>query len=184
MTDALPVVVQRATPGFLRDHIAGVRDVYRTAFAEGNALEAQRWIHGAFLHHLRRDGFGAMVAVSEHDRVVGFAYGFRYRRDGWFGSHVDPALRAAGLREWGEDAFEFVELAVLPGYRRRGIAGQMHDRLLSAARHRTALLTTETDNSAARAMYERRGWIVLLEDFRFSSSQTATAVVMGRRLDG
>lgn len=82
-----------------------------------------------------RDGCCAVIALVEPDWIVGLTYGFTSSHEGWFGMCLDPALDAAGVQQWGEDAFEFVELAVLPESRKRGVAGRMHDRLFSAMSH-------------------------------------------------
>ncbi|WP_372492658.1 GNAT family N-acetyltransferase [Microbacterium aurugineum] len=75
-----------------------------------------------------------------------------------------PCSRPLGSKVsgWVGGHFEFVELAVTPEARGRGIGGQLHDALLANLDHRRALLATSSsqDDPAVR-LYSSRGWVSL-----------------------
>lgn len=66
------------------------------------------------------------------------------------------------VADWVGGHFEFVELAVVPDARRRGIGGLLHDVLLSELDHDRALLaTSDRSDDPAVALYRSRGWVTL-----------------------
>ena len=71
----------------------------------------------------------------------------------------------AGRTRWlAPGHFEFVELAVRPDLRRRGISGRLHDALLSGLDAPTAVLSTEVENEPAIGLYLGRGWEVVIPE--------------------
>ncbi len=66
-------------------------------------------------------------------------------------------LGRSRAQQWLSDCFEFVELAVVPNYRRQGIGTQLHNHLLADLPHATALLITR-ENSPALQFYRHQGW--------------------------
>jgi ribosomal protein S18 acetylase RimI-like enzyme len=91
---------------------------------------------------------------------------------------MDEATRARWLRP---GHFEFVELAVRPDLRRRGLGGGLHDALLGGLDAPTAVLSTEVDNEAAIALYGGRGWQVIVPALDFGPD-FPPFLVMGREL--
>jgi ribosomal protein S18 acetylase RimI-like enzyme len=100
--------------------------------------------------------------------LAGFAYGYLGSPGEWWHDHVSAALGSELTRRWLPPGhFEFVELQVHPDFRRGGIGGRLHDALLGGVSSPTAVLSTQRDNTAAVALYEARGWEVILGEIRF-----------------
>ena len=91
-------------------------------------------------------------------RMVGYGLGYRLPEGGrwWRGlmTPVDPAL----LEEDGSRTFALNYIMVLRDYRRRGIARQLHDALLSSRPEKRATLLVQPSNTAARTAYDHWGW--------------------------
>ncbi len=121
----------------------------------------------SFMRHARRGGFRCVVAEDSSDGVVGFGYGYTSKPGQWWRDVVEEALSKENAKKWLADAFELVELAVLPSMQGHGIGGRIHDELLRGLPHRTAVLSTFQAESPALKLYRNRGWITLLWDFDF-----------------
>jgi ribosomal protein S18 acetylase RimI-like enzyme len=132
--------------------------------------------------HLERAGFRF---VAEHDasgRLAGIAYGYRGAAGQWWHDLVSGAMDEAARVRWlAPGHFEFVELAVRPDQRRRGIGGRLHDALLSDLDAPTAVLSTEVENEPAVGLYLGRGWEVVLPEIDFGAGYPPF-LVMGRDL--
>jgi ribosomal protein S18 acetylase RimI-like enzyme len=85
------------------------------------------------------------------------------------------------IKRWLSDYFEFVELAVHPDVQGQGTGGQLHDRLLAGLPHATAALSTRQAETRALALYRRRGWVTLLENFHFPGNLDRW-LIMGKDL--
>ena len=132
--------------------------------------------------HFRRRGYRGFIAV-DGDRLVGFSYGYTGDPGQYWYDKVWAAMTPEQRKEWMEpEHYEFVELAVHPEYQRRGIGGRLHDLLLKERPEPVALLTVRADNEPAISLYRKRGWVVVLDDFRFSPDGVRF-FVMGKRLD-
>lgn len=59
---------------------------------------------------------------------------------------------------WLTDCFEFAEIAVDPKAQGQGIGGRLHDCLLADLSHRTAILSTSQEGTAALRLFRKRGW--------------------------
>ena len=90
-------------------------------------------------------------------RAVGFAYGMTFQGDGTPWRAVGPRVEAARLR----GRFEVVELAVHPGWQRRGIGGLLLDGLLEGIAHPDAWLLANPAATDALEFYRGRGWTEL-----------------------
>jgi ribosomal protein S18 acetylase RimI-like enzyme len=80
-----------------------------------------------------------------------------------------------------EDLWRLVFPQVHPDVRRGGIDGRLHDALLEGLKSPTAVLSTQRDNGAAIALYEARGWQIILDEIAFGD-EGPPYVVMGRDL--
>jgi ribosomal protein S18 acetylase RimI-like enzyme len=124
------------------------------------------------------------VGASEGGRLVAFAYGYLGAPGQWWHDKVRLAMTAAQRARWlGPGHFEFVELAVRPEYRRRGIGSALHDAVLQGVAARTAVLSTQVDNGPALALYRGRGWRVIVERLEFEDG-APPYLVMGLELAG
>jgi len=163
---------------------AGVVDVYREAFGESPYFEGEtevsRFADEVLPRHAVREGFRCVVA-RDGGGVVGFAYGYTSAAGQWWHDWVASLLDAAAVDEWMADAFELVELAVRPAVQGTGIGGRLHDAVLMGLAHRTALLSTVDDDTPARRLYRRRGWVPLRAGLR-PSPAGPPVLFMGLRL--
>lgn len=131
--------------------------------------------------HVARAGFRFLGAFAD-GRLLGFVYGYRGGPGQWWHDRVAAALGPAGTERWlGPAHFEFTELHVRGEYRRRGIGGSLHDALLDGVDADTAVLSTQTDNEPAIALYLGRGWQVIVPYLDFGSGRPF--LIMGRDLD-
>jgi ribosomal protein S18 acetylase RimI-like enzyme len=130
--------------------------------------------------HIVRDGFHFLGAFSE-GRLAGFVYGYCGASGQWWHDRVAAALGPDGTARWLPPGhFEFTELHVRAEYRRRGIGGRLHDALLDGLELPTAVLSTQTDNEPAIALYSGRGWQVIVPYLDFGSGRPF--LIMGRDL--
>ena len=104
--------------------------------------------------------------------MVGFVYGYRGDSGQWWHDRVARALGTDGTERWlGPGHFEFTELHVRADFHRRGIGGRLHDELLEGIDASTAVLSTQTDNEPAIALYTGRGWRVIVPYLDFGSGR-------------
>jgi len=160
----------------------GARDVLslRRELAEIWPDASRARIDEILPRHVTRDGFRFLGAFAD-DRVVGFVYGYRGAGGQWWHDRVAAALGPDGTERWLPPGhFEFTELHVRPEYRRRGIGGSLHDALLEGLEAPTTVLSTQTDNEPAIALYLGRGWQVIVPYLDFGSGRPF--LIMGRDL--
>ena len=132
--------------------------------------------------HVERDGFRFVAEHDEAGRLVGIAYGYEGAAGQWWHDLVSAAMDEAARTRWLRPGhFEFVELAVRPDLRRRGLGGRLHDALLGGLEAPTAVLSTEVDNEAAIALYSGCGWEVVVPELDFGPD-FPPFLVMGREL--
>ncbi len=130
--------------------------------------------------HVVREGFRFLGAFADR-RLAGFVYGYRGGAGQWWHDRVAAALGPDGTERWLPPGhFEFTELHVRAAFRRRGIGGSLHDALLDGLEAPTAVLSTQTDNEPAIALYLGRGWQVIVPYLDFGSGRPF--LIMGRDL--
>ncbi len=171
-----------------QDRASAVYAVYDAVF--GAAGGERSWRTGAFDRHCAREGFRLAAAVDDDAAgggglvggglggglggvLVGFAYGYVGERGQWWPAKVAAALPADVADVWVGGHFEFVELGVLPGHRRRRIGLRLHDELVAGTEDRRALLGTDDRESPAVSLYHSRDW-------RKLGNLTPDVAVMGR----
>lgn len=136
-------------------HREDVLSVWSAAF--GPVENPEEWEASPWDRHRSRPGY-RLVLAHDGDEKVGFAWGYTGERGQYWS---DTILREAGPRieGWVGGHFEFVELAVLPEARGRGVGGRLHDALLADLPHDRALLaTSDSPDDPAVRLYLSRGW--------------------------
>jgi len=127
--------------------------------------------------HAARGGFRFFAARSG-GQLVGLAYGYLGAPGQWWHDIVSAAMDEGQRRRWlSPGHFEVVELHVHPQFRRRGIGARLHDALLEDLASRTAVLSTQTDNAPARALYRSRGWEIVVPEVRFAAEGDLYAIL-------
>ena len=133
-----------------------------------------------YAHHATYPGFRAF-GVFDADRLAGFGYAAQSLPGQWWHDQIRPALVAAGQARWLEDAYAVIELHLLPEYHGRGIGRALLTSLLRAAPYHHALLSTYDEDTRARALYRRLGFVDLVTGFRFLG-QSQEYALMGAAL--
>ena len=123
----------------------------------GDFDDFQTWSDDLFTRHATRNGYRLIVA-SEGEAVAGFSWGYIGERGQYWTDLVCDALPATVTDEWVGGHFEFVELAVAPKYRRRGLGRRLHDALLDGVPQQALLSTTDDLADPAVQLYLSSGW--------------------------
>jgi ribosomal protein S18 acetylase RimI-like enzyme len=129
--------------------------------------------------HASYPGFRAFGAFNVRARLVGFSYGYSSQPGLWWREQVAAPLSPEKRAYWFDDAFELAELHVHPTAQGNHLGGRLHDRLVETQPHRTALLSVMHGSLRARQLYSSRGWVNLIEDFRFSTEPQTPFSLMG-----
>jgi ribosomal protein S18 acetylase RimI-like enzyme len=161
-----------------------IKEVYRWAFAGLPFNETEVDVDGfayTLEQHARRAGFRGLIAYNGDGALIGFAYGYTGHPGQWWYETVAASMSPDQIKRWLPDYFEFVELAVHPDAQGQGTGGQLHDRLLAGLPHATAALSTRQAETRALALYRRRGWVTLLENFHFPGNLDRW-LIMGKDL--
>lgn len=167
---------------------AEIVDIFQRAFGYSDE-RAERFAE-TFSAGLGYDGALVLAAVESEDtdaqdpvagRLLGFAFGFTFRRGQWWPEMIGPALDSAGLQDWYTDAFELVEIEVDPAEQGRGVGSALLAELGAQTAHRTILLgTSAAADNRAPALYQRFGFVDLLPGFRYPNGVAAR--IMGADL--
>jgi ribosomal protein S18 acetylase RimI-like enzyme len=129
--------------------------------------------------HATRDGFRAFAAFDHAARLIGFSYGYTSVAGLWWREQVWLALNDAQRAFWFADAFELCELHVHPAYQGVRLGSRLHDQLVAAVPHRTAVLSVMHQSTRARQLYTSRGWETLVPELRFSSEPATPFSILG-----
>jgi len=147
---------------YAADEAIGLADAvwpcYQAVF--GDFEDYPEWNREMFARHAARDGYRLVLAQAD-GLVAGFSWGYVGQRGQFWADLVWDALPGDVAGEWVGGHFEFVELAVLPRYRRCGLGRQLHDALLAGVTRRCLLSTTADRTDAAVRLYLSNGWTQL-----------------------
>ncbi|GAM16482.1 acetyltransferase [Mesobacillus selenatarsenatis SF-1] len=121
------------------------------------------------------------MAISEQGEVAGYAYGYFSQPGQYYHGLLSNAFNPEEYQNWLGDCFEFVELGVHPAFRNQGLAKQLVTRLIDGVEHKTAVLTTQSNNAPARSLYEDLGWTCLNDAF-YPNGNEESYVIMGKKL--
>lgn len=138
-------------------YAAPVFALYDTVF--GDFPDEDAWREQMYDRHRVRDGFRLTVAL-DNEQLVGFAWGYRGDHGQFWPDLVARTLPDVAA-EWIGGHFEFVELAVAPAARGRGVGHRLHDALLEELTGRALLGTSSNDDDPAVRLYRSRGWRTL-----------------------
>ena len=132
--------------------------------------------------HAGHPGFRAIVVtVPPSPQAVAFSYGFRGAPGQWWHDVVRAGVTAASgaitATQWLADPLEIAEVHVRPEYQRRGIGRELLLTLTGGRDERTAVLSTQDDNSQARRLYQGMGFTDLLRGFSFPGGGPPYAVM-------
>ena len=163
----------------LRARRDDVLDVYAEAMDVPSGTARAR--RGILSSHLQQDGFRAVAACDDGNRLVGIAYGYLGAAGQWWHDQVRAALTAEQAAEWLDSSFEVCELHVKPALQGTGLGRALLGALLDGVPTRTAVLTTPDTETRARRFYRAGGWVDLVRDLRFPGDPRAFAV-LGLRL--
>lgn len=151
-----------------------VVSVYRAAFSQPPYLRGEPYsisFGKSLRSHTKQVDFYFLAARDKaHGGVVGFGYGYTCTPGQWWFDYVARAMTPSLTDAWLVGSFELVELAVHPNFQGQGIGKIIHDRLLANLPHRRAVLSTMQTKTAAWHLYDKRGWIPLLENITFPGS--------------
>ncbi len=173
------VVIQEVSREEILQWLPAILDIYAQVHGLDARAIAER--EEIMRRHFGRRGYQGFIAV-DGKRLVGFSYGYTGDPGQYWYDKVWTAMTPEQRSAWMEpEHFEFVELAVHPGWQGQGIGGRLHDLLLEGRPEPVALLTVRADNAPALRLYRKRGWQVVLDDFRFSPGGEKF-LVMGKRL--
>jgi ribosomal protein S18 acetylase RimI-like enzyme len=129
--------------------------------------------------HAGYAGFIAFGAFDAKARLVGFSYGYSSQPGLWWREQVAAPLSPAQREEWFSDAFELAERHVHPSAQGLRLGSQLHDHLVAAPSHRTALLSVMHRSLRARQLYTSRGWQCLIEELRFPTEPQTPFSLLG-----
>jgi ribosomal protein S18 acetylase RimI-like enzyme len=128
--------------------------------------------------HAGYAGFRAItVTVPPSPQVVAFSYGFRGAAGQWWHDVVRAAVGPVAAARWLTDSLEIAEVHVRPEHQRRGIGRGLLLSLTDGRDERTAVLSTQDENSPARHLYQSMGFTDLLTRFDFPGGGPSYAVM-------
>jgi ribosomal protein S18 acetylase RimI-like enzyme len=162
------------------DRLDDVLGVYVAAMRYSADIVSIR--RGFVAGHTRRTAFRAVATLEAGtDRILGFGYGYLSGPGQWWHEQVRTGLTNPDYDRWLGDAFELVELHVLPQAQGTGLGEAQLRTLLDGAPGATVVLSTPEGESRAWRLYRRTGFVDVLRHHMFPGDERPFAV-LGRTL--
>ncbi|MFI0722848.1 GNAT family N-acetyltransferase [Streptomyces sp. NPDC021224] len=125
-----------------------------------------------FVDHWGGDPGFACVIAYDGDHAVGFAYGAPGKpgRE-WWRDHLDPAPEK-------HRTFSYSELAVVPRWRKKGVAEQLSRVLMDGRAEDLAVLLVDVQHPRVQALYESWGYRKVGERQPFPDSPVYAVMIV------
>lgn len=149
--------------------------VYERSFALPEARREA--VIERFRRHVQKNQFTACVVRTADGSLAAFSYGYLGAPGDWWHDRVRGNMDSDLAIEWMADSFEVAEVVVDPAFQGRGIGGMLVQELCKFTRARTVLLTVRTDNTNARKLYDRLGFVILIDSLFFPGDDYPYAVM-------
>lgn len=137
------------------------RRVYAEAFAEPPYRESAADVALSFQRFralARRPAFCAALARDTEGEPVGIAFGHPLEADTDWWDRLETPVTERMRREDGRRTFGLLELAVRAAWRGRGVAGRLHQSLVTAAPVERVVLNVHPDSDTALRVYRSWGY--------------------------
>ena len=152
-----------------------IASLYNTIWnSEDTTIKERIWKHSTYT------GYKGIILLR-NEEVVGFAYGYTSLPGQYYHEKLTKEFTSEEYNHWLTNCFEFVELAVHPGYRKQGFGQMLIKKLLQDVDSKTAVLTTQVNNNSARSLYESLNWLTLKEPF-FPGEENNPYIILGKEL--
>lgn len=130
---------------------------YIEAIASGHSFDTVDAFMSRFAVYVANPSFDLVVAY-EGARPIGQTWGWPLNEDTRWWTGLDSEPEPGFTREDGRRTFALSEIMVARDRTGRGIAHDLHDRLLLERFEQRATLLVEPENTAARRTYLHWGW--------------------------
>lgn len=131
--------------------------------------------------HSFHSGFRYWSATdTQTQHLVAFAYGYLTAPGQWWHDTVVQSLEHAQVDRWFTNAFELVELAVVPPWQAQGIGSQLHHAIVGAVEQQSIIASTLQNENPAVQFYLRHGWTIIQNNFLYPGS-LQPSVILGYR---
>lgn len=138
-----------------------IEAVYSTAYVEaiasGDSFDTVRAFMTRFDVYVANPDFDLVVAY-DGDRPIGQTWGWPLVEGTAWWAGLDSEPEPGFAQEDGRRTFALSEIMVASDWTGRGVARNLHDRLLSSRPEMRATLLVEPDNAVARHAYLNWGW--------------------------
>lgn len=137
---------------------------------------------GDFLFERFKDSFGKdlnsiFLACFVREKIVGFIYGFDFKKDNWFYKEVIDQIKD---KMDTENVFEFNEICVLKKYRRKRIGTFLIETLKKNIKAKKIIFCTEKNNNDESSInfYKSLESKIIVDNFHFKSFDSLEYLIL------